>query len=108
MPGDLTLDEIVATWIMYLRDRRVRVGTQDVMLVGPGARAASQNPGAMRALMIEGLVYEAPREHPAAWLPTRDRVEGDAKRPLNDLEWEEVVARLKGAILLMHQEGMIE
>lgn len=103
----MELVELVPKWIEVLKKRRVRVGSQDVMLVGPGARAASQNAGAMRALMVEGLSFESKSDLPAAWLPTRERAEQDAKRKLTDDEWEEFRTRLHGAIGLMFKEGML-
>ena len=103
----MNLIELVPRWIEYLKNMRVRVGGKDVMLMGLGARMASMNAGAMRTLMAEGLAYESKDNQPAAWLPTRDRVEEEAKRPLSDEEWEEFRDRLYAAIAMMFEEGML-
>jgi len=103
----VNLIELVPRWIDYLKKMRVRVGTKDVMLLGLGARMASMNNGAMRMLMAEGLAYESKDGKPAAWLPTRERVEEEAKRPLTDEEWEEFRERLYAAIAMMFDEGML-
>jgi hypothetical protein len=103
----MELVELVPHWIDKLKKLRVPVNGVTQMIVGPGARAASKDAKAVRALLIQGLEFEAKPDLPAAFLPTRERLEKDAGRALEDEEYDEIRTRLHGAIALMFEEGML-
>jgi hypothetical protein len=62
----MELVELVPHWIDKLKKLRVPVNGVTQMIVGPGARAASKDPKAVRALLIQGLEFEAVPAHAGA------------------------------------------